>query len=62
LDRREIIEFAKENPAVRKHLDLQERKDKLEEVRLFSILLFVTLTIPSGHEAVEQLGYSSARL
>ncbi|KAF8072076.1 P-loop containing nucleoside triphosphate hydrolase protein [Lyophyllum atratum] len=33
LDRREIIEFARENPAVRRHLDLQERKDKLEEVR-----------------------------
>ncbi|KAK7036789.1 mitochondrial dynamin GTPase Msp1 [Paramarasmius palmivorus] len=32
LDRKDIIEFAKENPAVRKHLDLQERKDKLEEV------------------------------
>ncbi|KAG6849728.1 hypothetical protein H0H93_005931 [Arthromyces matolae] len=35
LDRREIIEFARENPIVRKHLDLQERKDKLEEVQLF---------------------------
>ncbi|KAH9912285.1 P-loop containing nucleoside triphosphate hydrolase protein [Fomitopsis serialis] len=32
LDRREIVEFARENPAVRQHLDLQERKDKLEEV------------------------------
>ncbi|KAK7454568.1 mitochondrial dynamin GTPase Msp1 [Stygiomarasmius scandens] len=32
LDRREIVEFARENPAVRMHLDLQERKDKLEEV------------------------------
>ncbi|KAH8100160.1 P-loop containing nucleoside triphosphate hydrolase protein [Cristinia sonorae] len=32
LDRREIIEFARENPVVRRHLDLQERKDKLEEV------------------------------
>ncbi|EPT01400.1 hypothetical protein FOMPIDRAFT_1023297 [Fomitopsis schrenkii] len=32
LDRREIVEFARENPAVRRHLDLQERKDKLEEV------------------------------
>ena len=33
LDRKEIVEFARENPVVRKHLDLQERKDKLEEVR-----------------------------
>ncbi|GLB40563.1 putative TRAFAC class dynamin-like GTPase superfamily, dynamin Fzo YdjA family protein [Lyophyllum shimeji] len=32
LDRREIEAFARENPAVRRHLDLQERKDKLEEV------------------------------
>ncbi|THH14106.1 hypothetical protein EW146_g6178 [Bondarzewia mesenterica] len=32
LDRSEIIEFARENPVVRRHLDLQERKDKLEEV------------------------------
>ncbi|KZT73043.1 hypothetical protein DAEQUDRAFT_662860 [Daedalea quercina L-15889] len=32
LDRREIVEFARENPAIRRHLDLQERKDKLEEV------------------------------
>ncbi|KAK0495286.1 P-loop containing nucleoside triphosphate hydrolase protein [Armillaria luteobubalina] len=32
LDRQEIIEFARENPAVRAHLDLQQRKDKLEEV------------------------------
>ncbi|KAJ7650419.1 P-loop containing nucleoside triphosphate hydrolase protein [Roridomyces roridus] len=32
LDRKEIVEFARENPAVRRHLDLQERKDKLEEV------------------------------
>ncbi|KAF9260406.1 hypothetical protein L218DRAFT_932489 [Marasmius fiardii PR-910] len=32
LDRKEIEEFARENPAVKKHLELQERKDKLEEV------------------------------
>ncbi|KAF9007642.1 P-loop containing nucleoside triphosphate hydrolase protein [Cyathus striatus] len=32
LDRGEIIAFARENPVVRRHLDLQERKDKLEEV------------------------------
>jgi len=32
LDRQEIVTFARENPAVKKHLDLQERKDKLEEV------------------------------
>ncbi|ETW83241.1 hypothetical protein HETIRDRAFT_383311 [Heterobasidion irregulare TC 32-1] len=32
LDRKEIVDFARENPVVRKHLDLQERKDKLEEV------------------------------
>ncbi|KAF8626418.1 hypothetical protein AX17_006584 [Amanita inopinata Kibby_2008] len=32
LDRSDIITFARENPSVRRHLDLQERKDKLEEV------------------------------
>jgi len=32
LDRSEIVEFARENPVVRRHLDLQGRKDKLEEV------------------------------
>ncbi|KAJ4468234.1 P-loop containing nucleoside triphosphate hydrolase protein [Lentinula aciculospora] len=34
LDRKEIVEFARENPTVRRHLDLQDRKDKLEEVRV----------------------------
>jgi GTP-binding protein EngB required for normal cell division len=32
LDRSEIVEFARENPAVQRHLDLQGRKEKLEEV------------------------------
>ncbi|KAI0787959.1 P-loop containing nucleoside triphosphate hydrolase protein [Fomes fomentarius] len=32
LDRKEIVDFARENPIIRKHLNLQERKDKLEEV------------------------------
>ncbi|KZP09635.1 hypothetical protein FIBSPDRAFT_818551 [Athelia psychrophila] len=32
LDRSEIVEFARENPAVKRHLDLQGRKEKLEEV------------------------------
>ncbi|KXN88474.1 Protein msp1, mitochondrial [Leucoagaricus sp. SymC.cos] len=32
LDRKEIVAFARENPIVRRHLDLQERKEKLEEV------------------------------
>ena len=48
LDRKEIVDFARENPVVRKHLDLQERKDKLEEVRHSSrragrLLLLLTL-------------------
>jgi hypothetical protein len=34
LDRSEIIAFARENPAVQRHLDLQGRKEKLEEVYL----------------------------
>ncbi|KAH0833107.1 P-loop containing nucleoside triphosphate hydrolase protein [Lanmaoa asiatica] len=32
LDRNEIVQFARENPVIRRHLELQERKDKLEEV------------------------------
>lgn len=32
LDRKEIVRFARENPNIRAHLDLQEKKDKLEEV------------------------------
>lgn len=32
LDRNEIVQFAQENPVIRRHLELQERKDKLEEV------------------------------
>ncbi|KAH8832555.1 P-loop containing nucleoside triphosphate hydrolase protein [Flagelloscypha sp. PMI_526] len=32
LDRNAIDQFAKENPSVRAHLELQDRKDKLEEV------------------------------
>lgn len=30
--REEILKFARENPVIRKHLDLQDRKDKLEQV------------------------------
>lgn len=33
LDRNEVQKFARENPAIRRHLDLQDRKDKLEQVR-----------------------------
>ncbi|CAG7852068.1 Protein msp1, mitochondrial Flags: Precursor [Serendipita indica DSM 11827] len=31
LDRTEVQKFARENPAIRRHLDLQDRKDKLEQ-------------------------------
>lgn len=30
--RDEIAKFARENPKIKQHLDLQERKDKLEQV------------------------------
>lgn len=32
LDRNEVARFARENPAIRQHLDLQDRKEKLELV------------------------------
>ena len=38
-DHNEIVEFAKENPEIRRHLDLQDRKDKLEEVCYFPCAL-----------------------
>lgn len=45
LDRKEIQKFARENPAVRRHLDLQERKDKLEEVWFYYVFWrFIFLT------------------
>jgi hypothetical protein len=55
LDRSEIVEFARENPSVKAHLDLQGRKEKLEEVGVQSNCLNC-LRIPTtalGHEAVE---------
>ena len=54
LDRREIVEFARENPAVRRHLDLQERKDKLEEASpRSSTSLSTVLTLI--HQVMKQL-------
>jgi predicted ArsR family transcriptional regulator len=32
MNRKQIQQFARENPPIQKHLDLQERKMKLEEV------------------------------
>lgn len=57
LDRNEIVEFAKENPEIRRHLDLQDRKDKLEEVCRLPVLCMARFTdspLP-GHEAARQL-------
>ena len=62
LDRNEIVEFAKENPEIRRHLDLQDRKDKLEEVCPFrqpATNPVPLLIIPLGHEAAQQLVPSS---
>ncbi|KAI5990230.1 P-loop containing nucleoside triphosphate hydrolase protein [Pisolithus albus] len=49
LDRKEIAEFARENPSIRRHLDLQERKDKLEEVmkQLNSLSTLRADTVPT---------------
>jgi hypothetical protein len=67
LDRTEMVEFARENPIVRRHLDLQERKDQLEEVSLF---FFITKSVDrsllmrfcfSGHEAAQQFIYPTKR-
>lgn len=56
LDRSEIERFARENPTVRRHLELQERKDKLEEVR-FRVDTRYVLSVDAlflGHEAPQQ--------
>ena len=34
LNKEDIVRFARENPAIRRHLDVQERKEKLEAVML----------------------------
>lgn len=39
LDRSEIVRFARENPGIRRHLDLQDRKDKLGEVSVVVLFL-----------------------
>lgn len=62
LDRNAIIAFAKENPAIKKHLDLQGRKEKLEEVS-HSFPLgndFLNTTI-AGYEAIKQPANSPFR-
>ena len=61
LDRNEIVEFAKENPEIRRHLDLQDRKDKLEEVRRQPTTSSCAMLIrPLGHEATRRLVRSSS--
>jgi len=59
LDRKEIVAFARENPEIRKHLDLQDRKDKLEEVRVVCctravLHRLIPWTDYAGHEAAQQ--------
>jgi len=63
LDRAEIVEFARENPVVRRHLDLQERKDKLEEVIITFLVHFIfnSWTDVLGHETAQQLVNTPSR-
>ena len=55
LDRKEIIEFSRENPAVRRHLDLQDRKDKLEEVTVQITLFGASLSDSMAFQVMKQL-------
>ena len=49
------MQFARENPVIRRHLDLQERKDKLEEVNIPVLLLSSDAHVrPPGDEAAQQ--------
>ncbi|KAH9972843.1 P-loop containing nucleoside triphosphate hydrolase protein [Lactifluus volemus] len=58
LDRKDIVEFARENPSIRRHLDLQDRKDKLEEVmkRLNSLSVLRADVQPTPRRARGLLG------
>ncbi|KAI9512101.1 P-loop containing nucleoside triphosphate hydrolase protein [Russula earlei] len=53
LPRNEIVDFARENPEIRRHLDLQDRKDKLEEVmkRLNSLSVLRTDAQPTSRRS-----------
>lgn len=55
LDRKEIVNFARENPTIRDHLELQERKDKLEEVRCLN------LVNTSGNADIVFIGYEAVK-
>lgn len=55
LDRKEIVEFARENPVVRRHLDLQERKDKLEEVGVLLHSVSYRNSLTSFPQVMKQL-------
>ena len=55
LDRKEIVEFARENPIIRKHLDLQERKEKLEEVRLLTAKTVAGADVRAYTQVMKQL-------
>ena len=48
LDRSEITKFAMENPNIKAHLELQERKDKLEEVRIQPLCHKLLLNLLAG--------------
>lgn len=59
LDRDEIARFARENPAIRDHLDLQERRDKLDAVSSSSgspsMISNVISGAHAGHEVPSEL-------
>lgn len=55
LDRKEITKFARENPNIKAHLELQERKDKLEEV-LSKLQAVASLRGESASPPRRQLG------
>lgn len=68
MDKAELAKFARENPVVRKHLDLQERKEKLEMVRArragitsFDEVLADDRTHHPGHGKARRLGQDLSR-
>ncbi|ODO07494.1 dynamin GTPase [Cryptococcus wingfieldii CBS 7118] len=55
LNRDEIAKFARENPKIKQHLDLQERKDKLEQV-MMSLQSLVNLQKDTKPSATKREG------
>lgn len=62
LDREEIARFARENPIIRDHLDLQERKDKLDSVSVIGLDSDTFLHLSNGLVLFDFVTFLACRL